>query len=92
MSSLTANTPVGGGACPKSVSCATADRRLAHVGRYFPMRLPPEGRSERGAPIGVLFGRNGGRRKMLPAAKYSESSDDGLAFVRLREDCNTTEV
>ena len=34
------------------------------VGRYFSARLPLEGRSEGGAPIGVLFGRNGGGRKI----------------------------
>ena len=28
------------------------------VGRYFPVRLPPEGRLEEGALVGVLFGRN----------------------------------
>ena len=36
------------------------------VGRYFPARLPSEGRSEGGASVGVLFGRNGGRRKISP--------------------------
>ena len=36
----------------------TGDRR---VGRYFLARLPPEGRSEGGAHVGVLFDRNGGR-------------------------------
>ena len=41
----------------------TRDR---HVGRYFPARLPSKGRSEGGAPIGVLFNRNGGRRKISP--------------------------
>ena len=36
------------------------------MGRYFPARLLSKGRSERGAPIGVFVGRNGGRRKILP--------------------------
>ena len=36
------------------------------VGMYFSARLPPEGRSEGGASIGVLFDRNGGRRKISP--------------------------
>ena len=35
------------------------------VGRYFPTRLPPEGKLEGGALVGVLFGRNEGRRKIL---------------------------
>ena len=30
------------------------------MGRYFPARLPSEGRSEGGAPVGVLFNLNGG--------------------------------
>ena len=34
------------------------------VGRYFSARLPSEVRSEGGALVGVLFGRNGGRRKI----------------------------
>ena len=34
------------------------------MGRYFPTRLPPEGRSKRGAPVGVLVSQNGGRRKV----------------------------
>ena len=41
----------------------TKDRRM---GRYFPARVPSEGRSEGGAPDGVLFGRNGGRQKISP--------------------------
>ena len=36
------------------------------MGRYFPARLPSEGRSERGAPVGVLVGQNGGCRKISP--------------------------
>ena len=48
------------------------DRRML-VGRYFLVRLPSEGRSERGAPVGVLVGRNGGRRKKLLATWYSDS-------------------
>ena len=34
------------------------------MGRCFLVRLPPEGRSERGAHVGVLVGRNGGRWKI----------------------------
>ena len=67
------DTPVGGGACPNSVSRATKRWLLnfsvgpeigmcGHMGKYFSARLPLEGRSERGAPVGVLFGRNGGCR------------------------------
>ena len=58
------------------------------MGRYFLVRLPSEGRSEGGAPIGVLFGWNG-VGKISPAAMCS---DDGLASVRLCEDFNTTGV
>ena len=67
------DAPAGGGACPKSVSRAATRRRMnfsieleisacGRVGRYFSARLTPKGRSEGGAPVGVLFGRNGGRR------------------------------
>ena len=64
-----------------------------HVGRYFPARLPPEGRLEGGTPVGVLFGQNGGHRKISPVkVAGSKVSDDGLASMRLREDCNTTGV
>ena len=45
------------------------------VGRYFSTRLPSEGRSEGGALVGVLFGRNGGRRK-ISSVKVS----DGKVF------------
>ena len=31
---------------------------------YFPARISPGGRSEGDAPVGVLFGRKGGRRKI----------------------------
>ena len=34
------------------------------MGRCFPERLPPEGRSQRGTPVGVLIDRNGRRRKI----------------------------
>ena len=34
------------------------------VGRYFPAKIPPEGRSERGARVGVFVDWNGGRRKI----------------------------
>ena len=70
-----ADAPAGGGTCPNNVSRATTCQRLnfstrqeidacGHIGRYFLTRLSPEGRSEGGAPIGVLFGHNGGRRKI----------------------------
>ena len=70
-----ADTPSGGGACPNSVSRAATRRRVNFsvgldikvcgcVGRYFPARLPSEGRSEGGTHVGVLFGRNGVRRKI----------------------------
>ena len=36
------------------------------LGMYFPTRLPLKGRSEGGAPVGVLFDRNGGRQKISP--------------------------
>ena len=48
-----ADALAGGGACTNSVSqLQTGGRR---VGRYFLARLPLEGRSEGGAPVGVLF-------------------------------------
>ena len=43
-----------------------------HVGRYFPARLPSKGRLESDAPVGVLVGRNRGRRKKLSAVEYSD--------------------
>ena len=68
-----ADAPAGGGACQNSVSCASTRRcenfsakpeisACGRVGRYFPTRLPPKGRSEVDAPVSVLFGWNGGRR------------------------------
>ena len=36
------------------------------MGRYFPARLPSEGRLEGGAPVGVLLCRNGGHWKISP--------------------------
>ena len=39
------------------------DRRLE---KCFLARLPLEGRSERGAFVGVLIGQNGSRRKISP--------------------------
>ena len=68
-----ADAPVGGGACQNSVSRASMRRCVnfsarseivacGRLGRYFPVRLPPEGRSEGGALVGVLFGRNEGCR------------------------------
>ena len=58
----TADAPTGGGAC-KTVSNAPTrgfQRRTRdwRVCSYFSARLPPKGRSEGGAPVGVLFGRN----------------------------------
>ena len=69
--SLAAEAPIGGGVWPNSVSSArawisTSDRRSTLVGRYFSTRLSSEDRSERGALVGVLVDRNGGRRKNLP--------------------------
>ena len=58
-------------ALAREFQCRTGDR---HMGKYFPAMLPSEGRSERGAPIGVLVSRNGGRRKKLPIAGYSNNS------------------
>ena len=57
------------------------------VGRYFPTRLPPEGRSKRGAHVGVLVGHNGGRRKKLPEARYSDSNC-GLSELITRRNPN----
>ena len=54
------------------VRISALDRRLAHVGAWggiFPVRLPLEVRSERGAPVGVLVSRNGGCRKKFPGGK-----------------------
>ena len=63
------------------------------VRRYFSTRLPSEGRSEGGAPIGVLFDRNGGRRKILSIKVACDKMfRRWFGFVKLREDCNTTEV
>ena len=47
------------------------------VEKYFPARLPSEGRSERDVLVGVLVGRNRGRQKKLPATGYS---DDDCGF------------
>ena len=96
----TVDAPAGGGACQNSVTCAAMCRCVifssgpeigacGHMGRYFPTRLPLEGRSEGGTLVGVLFGRNGGYRKKLLATRCF---DDGLTYVRLCEDCNMTRV
>ena len=72
-----ADAPAGGGVCKNSVTRAAMRRRVNFnagpeigvcecVWSYFQARLPPEGRSEGGAPVGVLFSRNGGRRKISP--------------------------
>ena len=61
-----ADTLAGGGVCTNSVSCAATRRRVNFsarleisacglVGSYFPARIPLEGRSEGGAPVGVHF-------------------------------------
>ena len=50
------------------------------MGRYFPTRLPLDGRSERDALVGVLVGWNGDRRKKLRAVEYS---DDGCGLPKL---------
>ena len=34
--------------------------------RCFSTRFPPDGRSERDTPVGVLVGRNGGCQKISP--------------------------
>ena len=56
--------------------CRTGDRL---VGRFFSTRLPLEGRSERGALVGVLVGRNGGRQKISPKKVF----DDGCGLPGL---------
>ena len=67
--------PTGGGACKNSVTCAATRQRVDFsvgpeigacecVCSCFPVRLPLEGRSEGVALVGVLFGRNGGHRKI----------------------------
>ena len=50
--------------------------------KYFSARLPPEGRLERDAHVGVLVDWNGGCRKKLQVARYS-GDDCGLC-----DDCN----
>ena len=47
------------------------------VERCFPTKLPPECRSERDTPVGVLVDQNGDRRKKLSAVRCS---DDGCGF------------
>ena len=72
-----ANAPPRGVARVKTVSHAPLranarisgpNRRSKRVSKCscFPARLPPEGRSKGVAPVGVLFGRNGGSRKISP--------------------------
>ena len=54
------------------------------VGRYFLTRLPPEGRSERGALVGVLVDQNGGCRKILSKKlSVAEYFDDGCGLLEL---------
>ena len=44
------------------------------------MSFPSEGRLERGALVGVLVGRNGGRWKKSPTTKYF---DGGYGLLEL---------
>ena len=57
------------------------------MGSYFPERIPLESRSERGAFVGVLVGRNGGCRKKLPVAEYSDGGC-GLLELTTRRNSN----
>ena len=50
-----------------------------HVGKYFPKKLPSEGRLERDAPIGVFVGQNEGHWKILP----KKVADGRVFFWRL---------
>ena len=54
----------------------SAGPEISACGMVFSARLL-EGGSERGAPVGVLIGRNGGRQK-IPTAEYS-NGDFGLS-------------
>ena len=78
----------GGGVWPNSGSHAVKRQHVNFsvgseigacgcVGRCFRTRLPLEGRSERGVPVGVLVGRNGGRRTIS-----SEKVARGRVFRR----------
>ena len=98
--SLAANDTAGGGVRPNSASCAATRRPMnfgagleigacQHVVRCFPTRLPSEDRSERDAPVGVLVVWNEGPWKKLPA---TGCFDVAMASVKLRDDCNVTEV
>ena len=72
MGLLAVDAPTGGGTCKKQ--CHTRRHALARgflrrigdrrVCSCFPARLPLEGRSEGVTSVGVLFDRNGGRRKI----------------------------
>ena len=79
---------VGGGAWPDSASCAAVRWRVNfsarlkigvcwHMERNFSTRFPPEARSTRDTPVGVLIGRNEGDRKKLLATRCS---DGGFGF------------
>ena len=57
------------------------------MGRYFSARLPPKGRSERGAPVSVLVNRNGGHWKNFPAVGYSDGGS-GLPELITRRNPN----
>ena len=88
-----ADAPAKGGMCQNSVTRAGMHQHVnfsarskigvcGHVGRYFPAMVPSEGRSEGGAPVGVLFGRSGGRQKILPVKVA-----DGKMFRRWFDFC-----
>ena len=73
-----ADNTVGGGACLLTCRHALA-REFPHrivdllMERCFSARFPSEDRSEGDAPIGVLVGRNGGRRKILSKKVFDSS-------------------
>ena len=83
--SFAANAVAGRGVWQYSASCAAMRwcmnfstgpeiGECGRMGRYFSAMLPLEGRSERGTPIAVLVGRNGGRRKKLSTIEYYDNS------------------
>ena len=55
-------------------------------GGIFLTRLPLEGRSERGTPVGVLVDRNGGCRKIL--SRKVVDGDCGLPELTTRRNPN----
>ena len=94
-----ADAPARGGVWSNSGSCVATrqrvnfnaepeiDARGRWVGRYFQAKLPPKGRLERGTPVGVLVGRNGGHWKKLLTAEYSNNSC-GLPELTTRRNPN----